>query len=196
MAIMVKDGNIQQHKTSLQYGLELIDPTISKHVAEFGVWKGDTIRLIRDTLDSSWSVFGFDCFTGLPEDWVDTFIKKGSWDMGGKGIGVYGTIEYIGLFKDTIPKFIVDHPEPLALIHNDSDIYSSSIDILFGLNKQIVKGTVIVFDDWSFMKSTDQQKALKLWCAECDRVVDMKVFDDRTYRPEFNETRKVVVVTR
>ena len=194
MAIMVKDGKIKTEKTSLGYGMELIDKNISRSVAEFGVWKGDTLRFIRDTLDSSWNVFGFDSFCGLPEDWEGTDIPKGSWDMDGYGIGVFGTIEYIGLFKDTIPKFLQDHPEPLALIHLDCNIYSSSRDVLFGLNDRLVKGTIIVYDDWQFRNSTAQQKAHYDWCKECNREVALMGFDDTTVRTQFNEKRRIAKV--
>jgi len=182
MALMVKDGHIVAEKTSLGYGLELINPSISKLVAEFGVWKGDTLRFIRDTLDASWTVFGFDSFYGLPEDWLGTEIPKGSWNMDGKGIGVFGTTEYIGLFNKTIPEFLKDYSEPLALIHLDCNIYSSSRDVLFGLNDRLVSGTIIVYDDWQFRNSTAQQKAHFDWCWQFKRTVDLIDFNDTTTR--------------
>ena len=57
-------------QSSLQYGLTLIN-TRHKHVLEFGVCRGVTIRVIRQSLDQSFQVFGFDSFVGLPEAWVD-----------------------------------------------------------------------------------------------------------------------------
>jgi hypothetical protein len=43
-----------------------------KHVLEFGVYKGDTIQKLRNSLDESYKIFGFDSFEGLPEDWIGT----------------------------------------------------------------------------------------------------------------------------
>ena len=57
-------------QSSLQYSLTLIKNEY-KHVLEFGVCRGGTIRVIRKTLDESFEVFGFDSFTGLPEPWID-----------------------------------------------------------------------------------------------------------------------------
>ena len=38
--------------------------------------------------------------------------------------------------------------QPVALLHVDCDLYSSTVTILDNLHKQIVPGTVIVFDEY------------------------------------------------
>lgn len=48
---------------------------------EFGVCSGWSINIISEKTDGV--VFGFDCFTGLPEDWGN-HQKKGTYDVGGK----------------------------------------------------------------------------------------------------------------
>ena len=53
-----------------------------------------------------------------------------------------------GWFNDTIPKWKADHPGPLAFVHIDCDIYSSTKTILDMLADRIEPGTVIVFDDY------------------------------------------------
>lgn len=52
-----------------------------------------------------------------------------------------------GLFDATLPKFLESYPEVAALIHIDSDIYSSAKTIFDCMKDRIVPGTVIVFDE-------------------------------------------------
>ena len=44
--------------------------------------------------------------------------------------------------------FVRENKEPIALLHVDSDLYSSAVTVLTLLEKQIVPGTVIVFDEY------------------------------------------------
>lgn len=60
-----------------------------------------------------------------------------------------------GLFQDTLPDFLKEHPGPLAFGHVDCDLYSSTCCVLECLEDRIVDGTVLAFDefmdygDWS-----------------------------------------------
>src|ERR1041384_844953 len=59
----------------LAQALQRADPGADRLVCEFGVFKGATINHIASLTTKT--VFGFDSFEGLPEDWRATGIKKG-----------------------------------------------------------------------------------------------------------------------
>ena len=76
-------------------------------VLEFGVYKGDTLKLFSEKItDPDAKFYGFDTFTGLPENWLD--LKKGHFSSNGKLPDINDQrISYeVGLFKDTLPTFL------------------------------------------------------------------------------------------
>lgn len=144
-----------------------------RHILEFGVWRGNTLTKIRRSVNDQYKVFGFDTFTGLPDNWTDLF-KKGSFDVNGVVPSISGVIFYKGLFKDTIP-YYKTNAQPIALLHIDCDLYNSTIDVLYGLNEYIVNGTIIVFDEWYYngedlpQNRLHEQKAFYEWSKHFNR---------------------------
>lgn len=140
-------------------------------IVEFGVYRGHSINQIASSFPDH-KVFGFDTFTGLPEDWDQgaTLKKAGHFTTGGVLPKVKRNVTLIkGLIQDTLPEWIKKHPEPLAFINIDTDLYSSAISILTVLNSQIVPGTIIRFDelcDWRLLAGKPDPRAIKqypLW---------------------------------
>jgi len=125
---------------------------------EFGVWVGTSSKIISNYMpDNTKILYGFDSFEGLPEDWacsetgeVQKEGKKGAFNLKGKVPKPPAkNIKYIkGWFEDTLPDFVKEHKEPLAFLHVDSDLYSSAKTIFRHLKDRIVKGTVIIFDEF------------------------------------------------
>jgi hypothetical protein len=116
---------------------------------EFGVHSGLTISCVANLLPHL-KFHGFDSFTGLPEDWDMGYkmVKKESFDCEGELPEVPNNVElHKGWFNETIPKFLNKHKEDISYLHIDSDIYSSATTILEECNNQIVKGTIIRFDE-------------------------------------------------
>jgi hypothetical protein len=151
-----------------------MDPSL-KIALEFGVYDGGSIGIIRNSLDSTHQVFGFDTFTGLPEDWIGTDLKKGFFDRGGVVPQMYGVKFYKGLFSETIPSYLHDmnNEGAIGLLHIDCDLYSSTVDVLNSLNHLIVENTIIVFDEWIYNfdpKYNDhEQKAFYEWVESKNR---------------------------
>jgi hypothetical protein len=176
---------------SLKKAIDLIS-TSHKHVLEFGVCEGKTLRQIRKDLDESYKVFGFDSFEGLPEDWVGTRAKKGDLSCGGKIPDINNVTFYKGWFKDTIPKY-KEIKEPIAILHCDADLYSSTIDILYGLNDCIVKGTILVFDEWYYnhkdipSNKQHEQKAFYEWVKDKERKYEIQ--------PQIEDERRIIIIT-
>lgn len=114
---------------------------------EFGVASGTTLGIIAETLkDDRHNVYGFDVFTGLPEAWrtgfpAGEFAQDGIPEVAGAGI-------VAGLFADTVPGFLDEHPGPVAFAHLDADLYSSTAAVLDLLSDRIVPGTVLLFDEF------------------------------------------------
>ena len=114
---------------------------------EFGVKKGVTIRQIAQM--TSGTVHGFDSFQGLPEDWTGRTIRKGRFSQQGKLPRVPDKVMlHPGWFEDSLPVFVQQHKEPVAYVHIDCDLYSSTKTIFKFLADRIVPGTVIVFDEY------------------------------------------------
>lgn len=118
-------------------------------VLEFGVYNGRSINTIADVLPYM-AVNGFDTFTGLPEEWTrseDIVFKEGKFKTKNLPNVRDNVTLHKGLFEDTLPKFIKDNNDSVSFCHIDCDLYSSTNTVLNLLNKKIVPGTVIVFDE-------------------------------------------------
>lgn len=114
---------------------------------EFGVAKGDSINFIS-AFKPTKTIYGFDSFEGLPEDWYES-TKKGAFSLGGRAPKVRKNVNLVkGLFENSLPKFLETHAEKCAFIHVDCDIYSSAKTVFTLLKDRIVSGTVIEFDEY------------------------------------------------
>lgn len=116
-------------------------------VMEFGVRFGASIRQIAALCGEDQPVHGFDSFEGLPEDWHST--GKGAYTTKGVLPEVPENVTlHQGWFEDTLPSFAEKHGGPVRLMNIDCDIYSSTKTILDIFAKQIVPGSVLIFDEY------------------------------------------------
>jgi O-methyltransferase len=141
--------------TSFDTREEMFDDLMTKYPGaidylEFGVFQGRSIFYWADKNKETATRFtGFDTFTGLPEDW--DYHKKGAFNVDGNApVTQDSRIKFVkGLFQDTLPGFLKDFSrQNRIVIHNDSDLYSSSLYLLTRLNDVIVPGTIIIFDEF------------------------------------------------
>jgi len=121
--------------------------TVDGLVLEFGVFRGESLRFIAKRVQQE--IVGFDSFEGLPEDWT-SFQKQGRFTLNGVVPEFSEPNIRIckGWFEDTLPGFLAEQTGPARFIHIDCDIYSSTKTVLNLLSSRIVKGTVIVFDEY------------------------------------------------
>ena len=124
-------------------------------VAEFGCYTGGTLGQIVEYLSTTESpnsveeeegefytmtkkIYGFDSFEGLPENWYNN-RGKGWFNLDSKEISVPGAEIIKGWFEDTVPVFFRNTlsraTSVLALVHIDSDLYSSAKVVLNELGK-------------------------------------------------------------
>jgi hypothetical protein len=117
-------------------------------VAEFGVNQGGTINFIAKRMPNR-RVDGFDSFEGLPENWSGNMMAAGEFNNQGRLPKVPQNVTlHRGWFSDTLPSFVAERSGPVALLHVDCDLYSSTATIFEHLGARIVPGTVIVFDEY------------------------------------------------
>lgn len=128
---------------TLEYALSLASP--EGMALEFGVASGRTLTVIAGAREHK-QVFGFDSFQGLPEDWRSN-IPAGTFATG-ELPDVAGAELVVGWFKDTLADFLATHPDPLAFVHLDADLYSSTITVLEHVGPRLQPGSVIVFDEY------------------------------------------------
>jgi len=130
---------------TLKFALDAV--TVEGEYLEFGVYSGTTITFIANYLDSSQIVHGFDSFEGLPEGWGS--VAKGTFDKKGElPVVPSNVVLHKGWFDETIDPFLEGTTKPVAFLHADADLYSSTATILSKLSDRIVKGTIIVFDEF------------------------------------------------
>ena len=129
----------------LTYALSVAKPE-GLHM-EFGVRSGTTINHIARQLPDK-TVYGFDSFEGLPEDWSGWMQVKGS--FGGEGIPkVEPNVDLVkGWFDQSLPDFLQGNTQNIAFVHVDSDLYSSAKTILSELSPHIKPGTIVVFNEY------------------------------------------------
>lgn len=118
---------------------------------EFGVAKGDSIKWWTGNISSPDArFFGFDTFTGLPEDWGS--FKKG--DMANNNappdLKDSRCSFFQGLFQQTLPGFIKSYSSAnRRIIHMDADLYSSTLYALTSISPILRKGDIIIFDEFN-----------------------------------------------
>ncbi len=122
---------------------------------ELGVYSGESINYISKLAltrseDRELIVHGFDSFQGLAEDWKGSIgFTKGHFSLSGQLPFVHNNVElHAGLFSDTLPIFIREHPEPIAFLHVDCDNFESTAQALEVLGAQIKSGTIVLFDEY------------------------------------------------
>jgi hypothetical protein len=129
-------------------GYALTEIKSEGHILELGVFRGGTARFIAKLIGKR-KLHGFDSFEGLPERWSGFDLGKGALTMEGKLPSVPDNVVlYKGWFSDTLPGWSSKNLGPIAFMHIDCDIYSSTVDILRDLAGQIGPGTVVVFDEY------------------------------------------------
>ena len=113
--------------------------------------------------------YGFDTFTGLPEDWVvgRHVEKEGTYSSDGNVPKIKGGEFIVGKFEDTLPVFFSESRPMASVINFDADLYSSTICALNFSKPVIDKDTVLVFDEFIINESWEQDefKALNEFCS-------------------------------
>ena len=138
----------------------------SKPFYEFGVWRASSFRYLIKVFKKG---YGFDTFTGLPEDWdVGSHIeKKGTYTSDGNVPKIKGGEFIVGKFEDTLPVFFSESRPMASVINFDADLHSSTICALKFSKSVMDKDTILIFDELITHESWEQDefKALNEFCS-------------------------------
>lgn len=133
---------------------------------EFGVWQGASMWYwSRGHRHPDSQLWGFDTFTGLPEDWLTYHgtVGAGSYSAGGNVPSFADPrVHFVrGLFQDTLPTWLAEHDltDKQLVINNDSDLYSATLFTLCTLDPVVRRGTIVIFDEFSHV--LDEFRALE-----------------------------------
>ena len=139
------------------------------HVVECGVFKGASFirwATFRDILENPYSrkIIGFDIFGEFPDTSFepDKEIRQKFIDEAGnlsisevefRGVLGYKNFKNCELVKgdinETVPEYVRMNPQfKIALLHIDTDIYEPAKTALEHMYDKIVKGGIVVFDDY------------------------------------------------
>lgn len=125
--------------------------TVPLNYLEFGVAQGASFRWMMEQNNNPGSRFyGFDTFTGLPEDWGP--FKKGYFDNSSEPPKISDSRGsfYQGLFQQTLPSFLENLDETRKnVIMLDADLYSATLYVLTRLAPFLKKGDIIFFDEFA-----------------------------------------------
>ncbi|HEB01965.1 MAG TPA: hypothetical protein ENI12_01900 [Nitrospirae bacterium] len=168
------EGDLSEFGTMTGFTAEII----AKQISYMSDWfKSSTIHSKREA-----KLHLFDSFEGLPDatseiDKKNVLVTSDIWRKG-SCLGVSANklrkmcnkhlpddriIIYEGWFSDTMPQ--LSNNNILSLVHIDSDLYQSAMDVLSYLfkNRMIAEGAIILFDDFNMCKASKEYGERKAW---------------------------------
>lgn len=165
-----KAFHIQQElKISGEGGSNLLD---GHAYYEFGLFKGFSFwfaeQISRDIVGSDFKFYGFDSFEGLPESKIDKhrYLVKGNYAASYEFVldslkANEADFLKIKLYKGFYSKVFFDNLQnnkflPISICVIDSDIYESCVEILEFIKNHMVKGSILIFDDYNSFGKDDQ----------------------------------------
>lgn len=156
-------------------------------VAEVGVYKGGTARLLAKVFESTGkTIHLFDTFSGMPpSDPSKDVHKEGDYgDTSLESVRDYlhdckNIRFYKGLFPDA-SKPVIENT--FCLVHIDVDIYRSAIDCCTFFYPRMEKGGIMIFDDYGIPD-----------CPGIKMAVD-EFFSDKSENPCYLPTGQCIVI--
>jgi hypothetical protein len=118
---------------------------------EFGVASGESFRwFLQHNHNPSSRFYGFDTFSGLPEDWGP--FKKGAFSTGNKPPEINDNRAELcqGLFQQTLSQRLkyIDSTKRTVLMM-DADLYSATLFVLSTMAPFLKAGDLIFFDQFA-----------------------------------------------
>lgn len=163
-------------------------------IAEFGCFRCGSFELLAK-LNPHKNCIAIDSFEGLPKpNEYDTYHKEKDFNEV-EYEAVYGYFKTlypnVELLKGFSPDVFLSIPEfrEFSLVHIDVDLYSSTYHGLDFFYPRLVKGGVIILDDFGF-KSTEGSKKATLDFAE---TIEPEFKGELFYYPEHSHKQYLIV---
>jgi hypothetical protein len=116
-----------------------------KFYLEFGVYTGTSINFFSKHVNT---IYGFDSFEGLKEDWAGYELQKGYFSLNKKLPKLNkNVIPIVGWAQDTLVSFLEKHKPEVNFLHLDMDTYESTKFVLEKIKPYLVKNCIIAFDE-------------------------------------------------
>lgn len=121
---------------------------INGYIAEFGVYKGNSINYLANLLYPK-QIFGFDSFFGLEEDFTIDY-PKGGFSLNGVPPEVKENVKLvIGSFSKSLPEWLKNNNGVFSFLNIDCDTYEATSTVLNLIGPdRIIPGTFILFDEY------------------------------------------------
>jgi O-methyltransferase len=137
-------------------------------VAEVGVYRGGTARLICQTIGPTGkAIHLFDTFQGMPAVRADTDIhREGDFnDTSIERVRAYlSDCDNIHLHQGVFPQTAAPvEQHSFALVHIDVDIYQSVADCCAFFYPRMARGGIMMFDDYGFISCPGVKQAVDMF---------------------------------
>lgn len=161
--------------------------SLKGNIAEVGVFKGGTARLLAESIKAqNKNIHLFDTFEGMPPtDPRRDIVKKGDF----KGTSLESVKSYLGDFKNIYyyQGIFPESAKPIeklkfSLVHVDVDIYKSVADCCTFFYPRIEQGSIMIFDDYGHVS-----------CPGVKTAVD-EFFSDKAEKPCYLPTGQCIVI--
>ena len=143
---------------------------------ELGVFTGHTLSLINQNTENT-IVYGFDTFSGLPEDWTESsgniLYNKNAFATS-IPVDTDKNTFIVGKVEDTLLDFLKEKNQKIKFIHLDLDLYSASKYALNTIFDYLEDEAIIIIDDVYGLPSWEEHSIKSL--SEC--------FDESKYDME------------
>jgi O-methyltransferase len=131
-------------------------------ICEVGVYKGGSLKHLSELFPER-LIFGFDTFEGLPpEQWSEAeHHKAGEFnDTSMEAVRNFVNSDNVTLIKGLFPDSAPSSMKKIALAHIDTDFYLSVKVCIEWFVPKMVKGGIIVFDDYQWPNCPGVKQAI------------------------------------
>lgn len=128
---------------------------------EVGVWQGGSAQFLYEVAQfQKRSLHLFDTFTGIPHASAFDMHKVGDFSEGVNLEAMQKVMPqaafHSGVFPATLPSWL----DRIAFVHEDADQYQSTKDVIAHLWPRLIKGGVMLFDDYWTTDCPGSRKAI------------------------------------
>jgi len=165
---------------------------VSGHIIEFGVWKGHSVRVIRDELWRSaiWDraqrrkrIYACDSFEGLPENYEH--LPAGTFATPVPRLGGVRIVK--GFFDVSLTPELAREIGSLSIAHFDADLYGSTVTALDWATPLLHDGSLLVFDEFSG-EDPAEERALAEWIERTGTQIGLLALFGREPSGKGNQT--------
>lgn len=113
---------------------------------EFGVYQGNSTNFFSKKLKT---LFAFDSFEGLEEDWVGTNKRTGYFHLNQKIPKLNKNVNLaVGKVQDTLDNFLNNHQKKINFVHLDFDTYKPTKFVLEKIKPFLANDSILIFDQF------------------------------------------------